>query len=180
MSQGGGLRVLGGELRGRRLVVPPGARPSGARLRAALFSIWQERLWGAKFLDLFAGSGAVGIEAVSRGAGQVTFVETSKRSLAALRRNLETLDVQDCRVLQRRLPAPVPELRTFDLLFADPPYAFTDFEALLREARPWAAPGGELALEHSSRNPPAEVLSAWRRQRLRAYGESCLSFYRLE
>jgi len=161
-------------------VVPAEARPSAARLREALFSIWQESVLGARFLDLFAGSGAVGLEALSRGARLAVFVEASKRSLAALRRNLLTLAPETGRVLRRRLPATISDLGSFDLIFADPPYAFEEFEALLRVSQPWLAPGGEFALEHSSRNQPGACLGSWQREDFRTYGESCLSFYRLE
>jgi 16S rRNA (guanine(966)-N(2))-methyltransferase RsmD len=149
-------------------------------LREALFSIWQESVRDAQFLDLFAGSGAVGLEALSRGAREAVFVEASNRSLAALRQNISALMPGSCRVLRRRLPVAVAELAGFDLIFADPPYAFSDFEALLSSAQSWLNPGGELVLEHSSRNQPGECVGSWRRNDLRTYGESCLSFYRLE
>ena len=77
-----GLRIAGGAHRGRRLAVPQGARPTQDRVREALFSIWGERVRGARFLDLFAGSGAVGIEALSRGAATATFVESDARRRA--------------------------------------------------------------------------------------------------
>ena len=180
MSRGATLRIGGGFLRGRKVVVPDGARPSGSRLREALFSIWRERLEEARFLDLFAGSGAVGIEAVSRGAQEVAAVEFFPRSLSILRRNLGALVPEQGRAVRLRLPGNLAGLGRFDLIFADPPYAFRGHEALLLSGAGCATPTTELALEHSSRTETPERAGPWQRHRTRNYGESCLSFYRIE
>ncbi len=91
MTVGGpSLRLAGGALEGRRLPGANGVRPTGARLREALFSIWQSRVGGCRFLDLFAGSGAVGLEAISRGAAQAVFVEGSPRVFRVLRQSLRS------------------------------------------------------------------------------------------
>ena len=172
-----GLRLTGGSLRGRRLTVPAGVRPTEGRVREALFSIWQPRLDGARFLDLFGGSGAVGLEALGRGAETVEFVEASPRTLSALRRNAEIADPGRIRFHRGRLPGWLSRspARRFDLIFADPPYRFEDFEAFLAALPAWLAPGGELAVEHSIRVelPVPTTLQARAR---RAYGESCLTF----
>jgi len=185
VSRGGRLRLLGGELRGRTLTVTKGVRPTEARVREALFSIWGPRLAGVRFLDLFAGSGAVGLEAVSRGAAEAWLVESDPRVLRALRRGCEELAPGRCHTVRGRLPAVggggIPGdclVGDFGLIFADPPYAFTDHAALLRAVAGWLARDGEMALEHSARvEPPAEA-SGLRRVDERRYGESCLAFYR--
>jgi 16S rRNA (guanine(966)-N(2))-methyltransferase RsmD len=183
-----GLRIGAGALRGRVVAVPPGARPTEGRVREALFSIWGERLAGARFLDLFAGSGAVGIEAASRGARSVVCVEEDPRAVRTLRRNLAALGpaVGEGRVAARRLPLPrgLAQLAEageppFDLIFADPPYAFTGYPQLLERLAPLLAAGGEAAVEHSARAPLPERAGALARADERRYGETALSFYRI-
>jgi 16S rRNA (guanine966-N2)-methyltransferase len=180
VSRGPILRILGGELRGRRLRVTGEVRPTEARVREALFSIWQPRLAGSRFLDLFAGSGAVGLEAISRGAAVAALVDDDPRVLAVLRGNCSELAPATTRIVRRRLPgaSPADLGGPFDLIFADPPYAFDDYHGLLRRAAVWLADSGELAIEHSSRVEVAAV-EPWMRVDRRRYGESCLSFFRL-
>lgn len=174
-----GPRIVAGALRGRRLTVADGVRPTESRLREALFSIWLDRLAGCRFLDLFAGSGAVGIEALSRGADHAVFVEGSARVLAALRRNLSGLEPSAWRLQKARLPAGLArETGIYDLVFADPPYAFNEHEALLAGLTGRLAPGGEIALEHSRRVVPTADPELWRLADRRSYGDSCLSFFR--
>lgn len=120
------MRITGGILRGRSVAVPrAGVRPTQDRVRAALFSILGSRVAGARFLDLFAGSGAVGIEAFSRGASGVCWVESSRRVLPVLRRNVLALcgpgqDVRACDVLTLLKKGFAAE--PFDVIFTDPPY----------------------------------------------------------
>ncbi len=179
MSRGPGLRILGGELRGRRLQVKGDVRPTESRVRAALFSIWQPRLAGSRFLDLFAGSGAVGLEAISRGADSACLIDDDPRVLSALRRNCAELAPDTTRILRRKLPGSKrPDFGgRFDLIFADPPYAVADHRGLLVHAAGLLASSGELAIEHSTR---VEVVAAapWLRVDRRCYGECCLSFFR--
>jgi 16S rRNA (guanine966-N2)-methyltransferase len=121
-----GLRIIGGEWRGRRLDFPAGRdlRPTGDRLRETLFNWLREDVPGARVLDLFAGSGALGLEALSRGASEAVFVERSRPVAQALRANLERLDAADrARVVSadaRRFLAGSPT--PFDLIFLDPPF----------------------------------------------------------
>jgi len=180
VSRGPSLRILGGELRGRRVRVAGEVRPTEARVREALFSIWEPRLAGSRFLDLFAGSGAMGLEAVSRGAAGAVLVDDDPRVLAVLRRNCAELAPAAAAVLRRRLPGS-PELDLggpFDLVFADPPYAFEDYRGLLQAAAGWLTASGELAVEHSKR-VEVDAVEPWIRLDQRRYGECCLSFYRL-
>ncbi len=179
----GGVRITGGRLRGRVLKVPPGARPSGARLREALFSIWAGRVPEARFLDLFAGSGVVSFEALSRGAALAVLAESSPRALRVLEANRRSLRLDDVHLRRLRLPGDLRELARreadrYDLVFADPPYAFDDLEALLEAAEPLLAPDGELGLEHSARREPPTVAGGLERVDRRSYGESALTIYR--
>lgn len=179
-----GLRILGGELRGRRLEVAGPVRPTESRVREALASIWRQPLAGCRFLDLFAGSGSVGLEAVSRGAERAWFVDSDPRVLKALRRNCEALAPEATRIVRRRLPDPKGRDlgERFELIFADPPYAFRDYAGLLRSAAGWLEPGGEMAIEHSVRArsgvPEVAAVAPWVGVDRRCYGESCLSFFR--
>ncbi len=186
---GPSLRIAGGALRGRRVAVAGGVRPTGSRLREALFSIWQARIEGCLFLDLFAGSGAVGLEAISRGARQAVLIESSARTFEVLRRNVRQLAPESARPERAALPAGLDRLcgtlpgqagPRFDLIFADPPYAFTAIEGLLLRAAPCLRAGGEMAVEHSSRLEIAAPGAPWRRRARRRYGDSCLSFFRLD
>jgi len=121
------VRIIAGEFKGRRLKTPAGdaVRPTGDRVREAWFSILQRPLRGARVLDLFAGSGALGIEALSRGAAAVTFVDSSNAAVATIRRNLESLRAPG-EVRRQRALAFLDGARTrgrqYDLVFLDPPY----------------------------------------------------------
>lgn len=174
------LRLVAGTLRGRRLETPAGVRPTGARLREALASIWRDRLPGRRFLDLFAGSGAVGLEAWSLGAAQVTFVESAPRVLAVLRRNVAAL-APAAEIVRGRLPGALDALAAepFDVVFADPPYAFDDYAALLCAAAAHTRPGGAIAVEHSARVELAAEAALWRCRDRRRYGETCVSFFEI-
>lgn len=180
----GGVRLTGGELKGRRVVVPGEARPTEGRVREALFSIWQQRVDGGRLLDLFAGSGVVSLEAASRGAFSVVAVEMAPRSVAVLEQNVRRAGMEGVVEVHRgTLPDALSALATagpFDLVYADPPYRYPDYSELLAALVPLLAAAGEIAVEHSSRRElPAEVSgSALVRTDARRYGESALSFYR--
>jgi 16S rRNA (guanine966-N2)-methyltransferase len=178
------LRLTGGELRGRRLRVPAGVRPTEGRLREALFSIWQEELPGARFLDLFAGAGGVGLEAVSRGAAAVVLVEGDPRTLRTLEENVATVKAErSTRLYRMRLPAALAMLRQreppFDLVFVDPPYGFDEGDKLLAGLPPLLAAGAAVAFEHAARDEAPAAPAELRFEETRCYGGSCLSFYRL-
>ncbi len=176
-----GLRIAGGTHRGRRLAVPPATRPTEAKVRQALFSIWLEEVRDCRFLDLFAGSGAMGLEALSRGALEAVLVESDRAALEILRRNATSLFPGAARVLGRPVLPALESLgaagERFDLVFADPPYrlildaeAFTLCAAILD-------PRGRFALEHAARDRiPAETPGLVCVE-TRRYGESALSFF---
>jgi 16S rRNA (guanine966-N2)-methyltransferase len=174
-----GVRITGGSFRGRGLAVPPGARPTEGRVREALFSIWGDRLEQARVLDLFAGSGVVGLEALSRGALAALFVDQSLQAVKILEANASQVGEA---VEIRKLPLPAGLARLsgpYDLVFADPPYAFAGYEPLLAGIVPLLAPDGEVGVEHSSRNELPIEAGRLVRTDVRRYGESALSFYRL-
>ncbi len=156
------MRVIAGALRGRVLSAPPGdaTRPTGARVREALFSILAD-VSGHKVLDLYAGSGALGIEALSRGAASAVFVESSRPALQCLRENLGKLGLAGVStVLGRRAEGCESELGRhgpFDLVLCDPPWRDVEAAAtLLSELcrRGLFAPGGRVVLEHAAKQPP--------------------------
>jgi len=167
------MRIVAGSFRGRPLVAPkdPRVRPTSDRVREAWMSIVQEALPGARVLDLFAGSGALGLEALSRGAASAEFVELNPPSLAALRQNIESLGVAPRVVIHRadalRFAARLPP-GAFDLCFADPPYTRDDAGqavALFRQT----AFARILAVEHPARTslPGDET---------RRYGDTAVTF----
>ena len=117
------MRIVAGEFRGRRLAAPRGARtrPTADRVREALFSMLGD-VSGARVLDLYAGSGALGIEALSRGAGSAVFVDRDPHAVAAIERNLESLGLEQEVLRQDAVRFLARAERTFDLVFCDPPY----------------------------------------------------------
>src|SRR5215204_512227 len=156
------MRVIAGAYGGRRLQAPPGTdtRPTADRVREALFSILGARVEGARVLDLFAGSGALGLEALSRGAAQVTFVESAPAALAALRANLAALgagaEVVRADAL-RWLHAASRGARQYDLVFLDPPYRrAAELGAPLSDPLPAVLAPGALVVAESDRRAPLE------------------------
>lgn len=184
MKRGNRVRLSGGTHKGHTVAVPPGARPTEGRVREALFSIWREPLEeGARLLDLFAGSGAVGLEAAGRGALRVVCVEGNRRAFSALQGNRDRLGEALVEIRRLDLPGGLRELvaaegGAFDLVFADPPYRFAAHAELLEGAAPLLAGQGEMAVEHSARVPLPEEVGGLIRVDQRRYGESALSFYR--
>ena len=145
-------------------------------------NIWGPHLEGARLLDLFAGSGAVGVEALGRGAGAVTWVEKHPRALAMLRANLDQLGVggRAARIVGLDLPSGLGRLDgPFDLVFADPPYAFEQHEAVLAGVVPLLAAGARLAVEHGPRPRPLRPPPGLRASGERSYGDTVLAFFEL-
>lgn len=172
------LRIVAGRFGGRRISAPPGesARPTRELVREAWFNALGDRVRGARVVDLFAGSGALGIEALSRGGRSVTFVEAERRTAAILQENLESLEVTDRATLVRRdvggfleeLPAGETP---YDLALADPPYGSGWARRLA--ARHREAPfAGVLCLEHATGELEDEEAVVWQR----AYGATTLTF----
>jgi 16S rRNA (guanine(966)-N(2))-methyltransferase RsmD len=181
----GGLRIIAGTLKGRRLDTPgwDGLRPTSDRLRETLFNVLAGRVEGARVLDGFAGTGAVGIEALSRGAAQVTFVESDPRAVRLIERNLERCAVSDRYAIIRAGFADAARRSfpgSFDLVFLDPPYRSDVIVSTLEAAAPLVAPGGLLILEHARRdNAPARVASIAKTRDIMS-GDSALSLYQAD
>ncbi len=173
------MRIIAGIARGMTLAAPRGdARPTSDRVREAIFSSLGERIVGATVLDLFAGSGALGLESASRGARAVTFVENTRASLDAIERNLESFRRHpgaDCRfrVLRADVFKLPPLGEMFSLIFADPPYGEAA-QKLLAQPLP-LAPGGLFVLE-SARRVPLIPGAAWLVKREATYGDTRVSF----
>ena len=154
------MRIIAGQFRGRTLDAPPGisTRPTGDRVREALFSMLASRLGsfeGLRVADLYAGSGALGLEALSRGAAHATFVETDPSAQGAIKANAARLDVAErVRILGGSALA-LPRSEPFDLIFADPPYAPGSGSGIVRSVAQadWLAAGGWMSVETDRRDP---------------------------
>lgn len=178
----GQLRIVAGELRGRRIEVPSGVavRPTADRIREALFSILGARVCGARVLDAYSGSGALGFEALSRGAARVVFVEADRRVLAGLIHNAEKLAVRD-RCLFRAAQAAEwlsgEAQGEFELILADPPYGRGEGGRFLPCAARRLAAGGTIVVERDGRDSPAPAPAGLPCYRSQRYGRTCLDFY---
>ena len=150
------MRIIAGEWRGRTIEAPPGqaTRPTADRVRETLFSMLASRLGSFEDLriaDLFAGSGALGLEALSRGASSATFVESDAKAAAVLRRNADTLRASHRVQILPGSALALPQSKPFDLIFADPPYAPGSGSAAVAAVTKadWLAPGGWMSVETS-------------------------------
>lgn len=184
------MRIIAGKYRGRRLKSPPslGTRPTSDRLRETLFNILTPRIAGARFLDLCAGSGAVGIEALSRGAVHATFVDKSRKMYALIEDNLKALkiDDQEFEVVSAEAAKFLGRLeqkgsQSLDIIFFDPPYG-ADYETVLNYVGENGATllneHGLMVVEHQKKKELAAEFGDLERYRVLKQGDSCLSFYR--
>lgn len=189
------MRVIGGTLRSRPLLAPAGldTRPTADRLRETLFNVLingaVNRVAGAAFLDLYAGSGAVGIEALSRGAASVIFVEQGAPALAILKKNLDSLGLRGggFRVEKRSVGrflrnVEKAALGSFGVVFLDPPYDLAEEYAITLgllggECAALLAPGALVVAEHRRKQALAESYGILERTRLLEQGDAALSFY---
>jgi 16S rRNA (guanine966-N2)-methyltransferase len=177
------MRIISGQLKGRRLRTPrwEGLRPTSDRLRETLFNVLAGEVPGAFVLDGFAGTGALGIEALSRGASGVVFVDRDARAAALIAENLRHCGVSEgCAIIRAdigRLSDPGGS-RQFDLVLLDPPYDGLDLESCVRRAARWLAAGGLLVLEHARRRMSPPCAGDLTRTRVVHSGDSALSFYR--
>ena len=186
------MRVIAGQLRSRVLRSLPGTdiRPTADRLRETLFNVLAagnpSALEGTTWLDLFAGSGAVGIEAISRGAAKVHFVESSAAAVSLIRQNLKALGIDSgFQVLQQEVARALPKFSssgvTADFVFLDPPYrkegAYQQTLALLA-ASPLMTAATIIIAEHQKRFDPGDQFAELKRYRNLTQGDAALSFYR--
>jgi 16S rRNA (guanine966-N2)-methyltransferase len=175
------MRIIAGQFKGRRLKTPTweGLRPTSDKLRETLFNILAPRIEGARVLDGYAGTGAVGIEAFSRGATHVTFVEQDRRAVRLIEANLAacgvkadyTIDTGDLVSVVRRQTGAV-----YDLVWLDPPYDLTNVRDALDAAARVLQPDGLLVLERATRREP-DVPASLQRMRDVKSGDSTLTFF---
>jgi 16S rRNA (guanine966-N2)-methyltransferase len=184
------MRVIAGQYRSRQLSSPPGeeTRPTSDRLRETLFNILAPRVADSRFADLYAGTGAVGIEAISRGASHVYFAENAPPALKSLRKNLSTLKIAGGYALEDRGVMPLlqqlaKKSTVLDLIYVDPPYedeeAYTQTLGFLGAHPALLAPDALVIAEHATKSKfqPSERYGALTRTRLYKQGDTTLSFY---
>jgi 16S rRNA (guanine(966)-N(2))-methyltransferase RsmD len=196
------MRIIAGTYRSRRLEAPPGlrTRPTSDRLRETLFNVLAPRMQGTAFLDLYAGSGAVGLEALSRGAAKVTFVERAPAALKVLRRNLEQLGIASgfdvhaesvaaflrsaAKASPKREPQEVAKPGRYEVVYLDPPYdAAEEYAATLGALggeQGLLAPGALAIAEHRRKQRLEQQYGRLKRTRLLEQGDAALSFYAIE
>jgi 16S rRNA (guanine966-N2)-methyltransferase len=181
------MRVIAGKYKSRRLAAPSGikTRPTSDRLRETLFNVVAPGIEGSVWFDLFAGSGAVGIEALSRGARNVYFVESSSTAACTIRNNLHTLEIdQGAEVIERDVATALRMLEsqavTCDFFFLDPPYRkMGDYDQVLgflAQSR-LLNPGAKVIAEHDKHFDPGNEFGSLRRHRTLRQGDAVLSFY---
>lgn len=172
------MRIIAGSLRGRRLKSPSwdGLRPTSDKLRETLFNVLAPRIAGARVLDGYAGTGAVGIEALSRGAAGVTFVDRDRRALRLIEENVTHVlpegIASGCAIIR----ASFDRLGPFDIILLDPPYDVPPDDALAAAA-PLLAAGGVLVVEHARRRAAPASAAGLARTREIVAGDSALAFY---
>jgi 16S rRNA (guanine(966)-N(2))-methyltransferase RsmD len=182
------VRIIAGAYRSRQLKATPpqGTRPTSDKLRETLFNILGESVRGCIFLDGCAGVGAIGIEAISRGAENVIFIDQSRKAVRMIRENLQSLQIDDgFKILEldltKALDVCARDGLAFDVAFIDPPYDRSDiYDNMLRrfDARPLLSANGVLIFEHSKRSELPETSGSLRKVRTLVQGDSSLAFYR--
>jgi len=177
------MRIIAGSLKGRRLKSPTwdGLRPTSDKLRETLFNILAPRIGGARVLDGYAGTGAAGIEAISRGAAAVTFVERDPRAQTLIHDNVAHCGIENaCAIIRASLSRALAMLRaagsTFDLVLLDPPYG-DSLDAELEDVAAVLAPGGVIVVEHAKRKAVPDRIGELVRSRDVTSGDSVLTFY---
>lgn len=183
-GSGGELRIIGGDWRSRKLRFPEagGVRPTPARTRETLFNWLNYHLAGRRCLDLFAGSGALGLEALSRGAGHTVFVDHTPALAQALRSNLRLLKSESGDVICQSVDAFLVQrpAEPFDILFMDPPFRQGWLETLfpLIADWGWVRPGGWVYVEHESEMPTPQVPDGWSLHRQKSAGQVTYCLFR--
>jgi 16S rRNA (guanine(966)-N(2))-methyltransferase RsmD len=177
------MRVISGLLKGRRLTSPDwtGLRPTSDKLRETLFNVLGPSIAGARVLDGFAGTGAVGIEALSRGAGHVTFVERDRRAASLVERNLAHCGLKEgYAIIRVDFAAAAARLRgqPFDVIFLDPPYGEKELAGALSIAAELASADTRVIIEHAKRDTPPRQAGLLELTRELTSGDSALAFYR--
>ena len=179
------MRIIAGESRGRRIEAPEGknTRPTLDRVRENLFNMLQGEVPGSRVLDLFSGSGALSLEALSRGANEAVLSDRDRNAVRVQHKNIEALGYEDCTtVLCADWKTSVKELREqgrlFDLVFLDPPYSMTDLRDVFRSLEPLLSEQALIILEHKAGEHP-ETGAGFSCVRERNWGYCGVSFFRL-
>ena len=183
------MRISGGESRGRQIKAPKhkGLRPTSDKVREALFSILSTRVEGARFLELFAGTGAVGIEALSRGAERAVFVDGSAKAARIIRENLDSLGYREQAAVVAKdvlqfLKKTAAELGPFDIVFVDPPYheevGPKTMEALGDEDADYIGANAVVVYEHHKKYPAPEAIGRLAKKKDYVYGDTVVSVYK--
>jgi 16S rRNA (guanine(966)-N(2))-methyltransferase RsmD len=183
------MRIIAGSLKGRRLKAPTweGLRPTSDKLRETLFNVLASRVAGARVLDAFAGTGALGLEALSRGAAAVTYVESDRRAQALIAANVAHCRVENCcAIIRASVARAIRSFATptggrsvtapFDIVLLDPPYDYPP-DKILKDVDAVVAPHGVVVLEHARRQPTPAALGRLVRVREVTSGDSGLSLY---
>jgi 16S rRNA (guanine966-N2)-methyltransferase len=179
------MRIIAGSLKGRRLKTPTwdGLRPTSDKLRETLFNILAPRIAGARVLDGYSGTGALGIEAISRGAARVTFVDSDRRAEALIAENIAQCGVKDgYAIIRATVAVAIDDLgatpaEPFDIILLDPPYDDPQVDRVIAAGGDALAPGGVLVFEHPRRRAAPETAGRLVRVREVTSGDSALSFY---
>ncbi len=183
------MRVIAGRYKGRRLKTIEGyrVRPTSDRLRETLFNVLSSSIEGAKFVDLCAGSGAVGIEALSRGAAHVTFIESSRRAVETIKENLRHCGITEgVKVINREVISALKYFAAhhlqYDIFYFDPPYDSEFYSPVMwtLARHKLIAEAGIVVVEHRKRTGPAPNYNHLRPYREITQGDSCLTFYSME
>lgn len=186
------MRIVAGQFRGRTIDGPTwdGLRPTSDSLRETLFNVLGPSVLGARVLDAFAGTGAVGIEALSRGAAHVTLIDRDPRAIKLIEQNIARLSgggeanaaTSRCAIIRGDFmtgitAAAATSDASFDLVFLDPPYELAELDAAIARAGALIAPGGRVVVEHSRKREPVAVAPGLAKYRTLNAGDSALSFY---
>ncbi len=180
------MRVISGDLKGRRLINPDGTmvRPTGSRVKEALFSIIADRIIDSTFVDCFSGTGNIGIEAISRGAARAFFIERNPRVVEILKRNIKNLGLADrASVMMLDAIKGVKALGKLgvsaDIVFLDPPYAYNRTVEIIFSLveHDLIAPGGVLIWQHSAKTLPHPSYGELKSDHTRFYGDTGVTFF---
>jgi 16S rRNA (guanine(966)-N(2))-methyltransferase RsmD len=177
------MRIITGRHKGRAIRMPGGIRPTQNKVRKAVFDILGD-IKGLSFLELFAGTGAVGFEALSRGAGELVLVESECGPLEAIRRNIEALKAENCRLYPLQAQEAIPVLHreggSFNIIFMDPPYREDWLKKTLQSLSAYdiLAPYGLLIIQHSRKDRLPEEVCRLNLIKESRYGDTLLSIYR--
>ena len=177
------MRITTGKYKARNIKIPKGIRPTQNKVRKALFDILGD-IEGLSFLELFAGSGAVGLEAISRGVEDLALVEYNRDCLLAMRKNIESLKVKACSIYPQEASTAIialhKESRKFDIIFLDPPYYKDMAKKTLQTLSAYdiLAPNGLVVVQHFKKENLPETLGVFILFKQNIYGDSMLTFYR--